>query len=248
MSYSVAEPLGSIPDEQNAWDREAWASVVEPGETFFALGNSVGRLLCDRDYTIILGRASSQYAVPHLAEQWQAAQTAIYQLVGLCDALDSDGITLYTPKPEALIQPHFQCHEAVTSSTLQTILAGQTCPEAINLTLCLQTALAHYFRRKAEGRTKANGEVILALFDGEPLNRMGIVRAIVDATKHINHAGELGIGLLQIGDNSIAEGFFSLLDHDLQLAGAAFDIVKFWKVDSLNGDSLTEFLTEVIRH
>ncbi len=227
----------------------AWDSIVEPGETYMVLGNSVGHLLYNRDYTVILGRAADSYAMPNAVEQWQVAQAAIYKLLGVCDALDSDGITLYTPQVDeatAHAVPHFQCHDAVTSQTAAAVLDAHQPPEQINLALSLQTALADYFRRKAEGKTKPNGEVILVLFDGEPQNRMGIVRTIVDATKHVDGTGELGIGLLQIGESPIAEGFFGMLDHDLKLAGAAHDIVKSRKIEALDENSLTEFLTQVL--
>ncbi len=224
----------------------AWDSVVEPGETYMVLGNSVAHLLYHRDYSVILGRATETYGVPHAAEQWQMAEASIHKLLGLCESLDNGGITLYTPSLEARDTPHFHCYESVTSPMLPAVLAQHQPLGEINLALSLQMALAQFFRRKAEGIAKPNGEMIVVLFDGEPSNRMGIVRAIADASHHVQDRSELGIGLLQVGDSPIAEGFFSLLDDDLRLAGAAHDLVKFRKISTLAEDSLTEFLTQII--
>lgn len=249
MSHSVTEARDGACYESYQGDYPelgAWESVVEPGETYMVLGNSIAHLLYNRDYTVILGRAVVTYGVPHAAEQWQVAQASIQKLLGICEVLDSDGITLYTPQTNAEAKPHFHCYESVTTRMLPSVLAEHQPLGEINLALSLQTALAQFFRRKSEGKTKPNGEIILVMFDGEPGNRMGIVRAIADASHHVKDSSELGIGLLQIGESPIATGFFSLLDDDLRLAGATSDLVKFCQIANLNEDSLTEFLTQII--
>lgn len=210
------------------------------------LGDRVTALLRDRDYSFILGRAQLQYAVPALTESWRAAQTAIYRLVKACDVLDKDGIALYMPQADAAGRPNFCCHMGVTGQQLPERLKRHLPPEQIPVARVLRQALADYQHRKQAGQTKPNGEIILALFDGEPKEQLDIVRAIVEATHRIDSPQELGIGLLQIGENSIAEGFFSLLEEDLKLAGARHDIVKFRKVKTLNLDGLADFLATVI--
>lgn len=243
MSEATLNPAAELnfPTEATI---DAWNSAVDPGETYTLLGNSIAHLLFDRDYSIILGRVG-QSLMPGADENWQRMQRAIAKLLSLCDQLDSDGITLYTPNP-ATPELDFQCHENVTGQRLPQILAEHQELGAINLAQSLQMALAQYFRRKAEGRTQANGEIILAIFDGEPLNRQGIVRAIVDATRHMDCDEELGIGLLQVGDDPLAEGFLKSLDDDLQRVGANFDLVKTCKLETLSEDDLSEFLTQVI--
>jgi propanediol dehydratase small subunit len=216
------------------------------------LGDGVAELLRDRDYSFILGGAALQYAVPAIADSWQAAQSAIYRLVRACDVLDRDGIALYTPAPSGptgddLAQPSFCYHTNVTGQQLPQLLSRHLPPAPLNLAEVLQEAIQHYYRRKREGLQKPNGEIILALFDGEPTHQRALVKTLVQATYHVDQAEELGIGLLQIGNNSIAEGFFSLLEADLKLARARHGIVKFAKVESLDLNSLAEFLTTVIK-
>lgn len=210
------------------------------------LGDRVVELLRDRDYSFILGRAQCQYAVPGLNEHWQAAQTAICRLVKACDVLDQDGIVLYAPQPDAQGNPGFCRHLGVTGSQLPDWLRQHLPPAPIPVAQVVCQALTDYHRRKQAGHTKPNGEIIVAIFDGEPEAPLEIVRAIVKATHQLDSPHELGIGLLQIGDNSIAEGFFSLLEEDLALAGAAHNIVKFCKVKSLDLDGLADFLRTVI--
>lgn len=209
------------------------------------LGDSVAELLRDRDYSFILGGAQQQYAVPALGDCWQAAQKAIYKLVRTCDVLDQDGIALYTPAADSQGEQSFSRYTNVTGQQLPKLLGYHLPPQPIHLSKVLDDALDHYYRRKREGLTKANGEIILALFDGEPENQRELVKALVRATYHVDQPDELGIGLLQIGNNSIAEGFFSLLEEDLKLARARHSIVKFAKVDSLKLDSLADFLQTV---
>lgn len=209
------------------------------------LGEGVAELLRDRDYSFILGGAQRHYAVPALGDCWQAAQTAIYKLVRACDVLDQDGIALYTPATDDRGELSFSRYTHVTGLQLPKLLGYHLPPQPLNLSEVLDDALDHYYRRKREGLTKANGEMILALFDGEPENQRELVKALVRATYHVDQPDELGIGLLQIGNNSIAEGFFSLLEEDLKLARARHSIVKFAKVDSLDLGSLADFLQTV---
>jgi len=195
------------------------------------LGTVSGQLR-DRDYSFILGGAAQSYAVPALGDCWQAAQAAIYRLVRACDVLDQDGIALYTPAVDEQGDRTFSRYTNVTGQQLPKLLSDHLPPQALNLSEALNDAIDHYYRRKREGLTKRNGEIILALFDGEPSSQRELIKALVRATYHVDQADELRIGLLQIGNNSIAEGFFSLLEEDLNLVRARHSIVKFAKLDS----------------
>lgn len=209
------------------------------------LGEGVDQLLRDRDYSIILGGAERQYAVPALGDCWQAAQTAINKLVRACDVLDQDGIALYTPATDERGELSFARYTNVTGQQLPQLLGYHLPPKPLDLSAVLNDALNHYYQRKREGLTKPNGEIILALFDGEPENQRELVKTLVRATYHVDQADELGIGLLQIGNNSIAEGFFCLLEEDLNIVRARHSIVKYAKVENLALDSLAEFLQTV---
>jgi len=75
---------------------------------------------------------------------------------------------------------------------------------------------------------------------------MAIAKVIVDATHRIDRNEELGIGLVQIGDDPIARGFFTALDDNLQAAGAKFDIVDTCILDHIPPNALTEFLLNTL--
>ncbi len=222
-----------------------WLDAERQHREKLMLGEGVTELLRDRDYSFILGGAQQHYAVPSIGDCWQAAQSAIYRLVRACDVLDQDGIALYTPAIDNHGDRSFSRYTNVTGQQLPKLLSYHLPPQALNLAQVIEDALEDYYRRKREGLTKPNGEIILALFDGEPEHQRALVKTLVRATYHLDHADELGIGLLQIGNNSIAEGFFSLLEEDLKLARARHSLVKFAKIDSLELDSLAAFLQAV---
>lgn len=163
MSHTVTDARDAACYESYQGDHPelgAWDSVVEPGETYMVLGNSIAHLLYNRDYTVILGRAVVTYGVPHVAEQWQVAQASIQKLLGICEVLDSDGITLYTPQANAEAKPHFHCYESVTTRMLPSVLAEHQPLGEINLALSLQTALAQFF----DARVKARPSPMVRLF------------------------------------------------------------------------------------
>jgi hypothetical protein len=199
-------------------------------------------LVSDRDYSIILGRSRRSYDVPELAEDWQTGEGTIETLMQLCEALDRDGITIYSGTPTG-----YETYHNVTEKTLAAVIQSHCPPSELCLAGPLGDAIDSYLIRKSAGTTAANGEIILAFIDGEPEDRQAIVRGIVKVTQQMKRDEELGIGLIQIGKDSIAKGFFKALDEDLHRAGARFDIVHSCSLESLNSADLVEFLTRVIR-
>jgi len=206
-------------------------------------------LLENRDYTVIIAKTATGLAKPspRFASRWEEAHEAILALAQTCQALDPDGITLYISSTSSAPNP-FKCYRQVTTDKLQEIFSDNYPPDALNLLDGLQTALNDYFERKAAGCTKPNGEIVVVLIDGEPSDRMAIVRAIVKATHTIDSDQELGIGFAQIGDDSIARGFLEALDDDLlSTAGARFDIVHTRVLDEISTSCLTAFLAHIIQ-
>ncbi|MEB3355975.1 MAG: hypothetical protein VKK04_04565 [Synechococcales bacterium] len=205
-------------------------------------------LLQDRDYTIIFARTApiAKAPPPGFERRWLDAQASIINLLKYCETFDPDGITLYVACHDAEQDCAFKWYEHVTSDSLDTLIAENLPPKQINLHEVLRSALDDYFARKDQGRTKGNGEILLVLLDGEPADRMAIARVIVEATHKIDRNEELGIGLVQIGDDPIARGFFAALDDNLQAAGAKFDIVDTCILDRIPPDSLTEFLLNTL--
>lgn len=205
-------------------------------------------LLQNRDYTIIFARTAveSEFSPPHFAERWANAEATALKLLKQCEAFDPDGITLYVAcrTPEEVCS--FKKLEQVTSATLVEQIREIYPPTKINLQQVLQVALDDYFRRKAANTTKVNGEIILVLLDGEPSDRLAVAKAIRDATHKMEKNEELGVGLVQIGDDPIARGFLTSLDHDLKDLGAKFDIVHTRIVEQVEPDALPEFLLSTL--
>lgn len=206
-------------------------------------------ILEDRDYTVIVGKTAPSVTItpPGFGDRWNAAHDAIIALTQRCEALDPDGITIYISSkdyPQGAFKPYRQ----VNSEQLGQIFNENYPPEALNLLEGLQAALDDYFARKAGNQTKPNGEIIVVLIDGEPSDRMAIVKTIVDATQKMDSDQELGIGFAQIGDDIIARGFLESLDENLrQSAGAQFDIVTTRPLEEIQPHTLTDFLLDVIR-
>lgn len=205
-------------------------------------------LLKNRDYTIIVAKIAPTDAPPPpgCEQRWAAAHREIVALAKQCEVLDPDGITIYL---SCRSQGGFVQYKHVVSQQIQQIFSNHYPPDELSLLEGLQTALDDYFARKAAGQTKANGEMILVLIDGEPKDRMAIVQTIVRATQCMEQDEELGIGFAQIGDDVIARGFLNALDTDLHAsAGAKFDIVNTRVLKEVDSNCLTEFLLDVIRN
>lgn len=202
--------------------------------------------LRDRDYTIILGKTQRSYEVPNLAASWLQAQATICDLLELCESLDQDGITLYTAGDPTRLEQYFCKYTQLKRTELGAAIQAIYPPETIEFGVLLQATLQDYRDRKAKGQHKANGEMILAFLDGEPSDRRAVVKALVDATKVIDHDEELAIGIVQIGNDALATGFFRALDDDLAHAGARFDIVETQQIQHLDGNALGQFLQRVL--
>lgn len=206
-------------------------------------------LLENRDYTVIVAKTAThlRMAPPYFEERWADARIAITTLAKACEAFDPDGITVYISSNSSA-QGAFNEYKHVSSTQIDAIFAENYPPDELNLLDGLQTALNDYFIRKTAKQTKPNGAIVLVLIDGEPRDRMGIVRTIVRAAEQIDRDEELGIGFLQVGDDLIARGFLTSLDDDLQsFAKAKFDIVHTRLLDTIEPTSLTDFLSDIIR-
>jgi hypothetical protein len=205
--------------------------------------------LKDRDYTLIIAKTATEQPIrpPGFAERWEKAHAAVLSLALLCETLDPDGITLYVSCRDQDENCIFRYYDHVTSTNLIEIIEENYPPHQLHLDTVLQTALDRYFERKASGKTKTNGEMILVLLDGEPSDRLSITKTIIEATHKMERDEELAIGLVQVGEDYMARGFFQALDENLQSAGAKFDIVYSQVLDAIEPDCLTAFLLHVIQ-
>jgi len=203
----------------------------------------------NRDYTVIIAKTTGGIGIapPHFEQRWLDARAAIVTLAQTCEQFDPDGITIYMSSKDCLTGA-FEQYKQVTSDQIQKIFDANYPPQSLNLLDGLNLALKDYFTRKATGQAKPNGAAIIVLIDGEPSDRSGVVKAIVQATKQIDTSEELRIGFVQVGDDFIARGFLNALDEDLQMhTEAKFDIVYTQSLETISPNSLTELLKDIIR-
>ncbi len=196
----------------------------------------------DKDYTLIIDKSGSMSTPdqPGGRSRWDAAQESTLALARKCEQFDSDGITVY------LFSSRFRRYDNVTSSTVVQIFQENDPAGSTNLAAVLQDATNRYFERKAAGKTKAGGEIILVITDGEPDDRKGVMRAIIEASRRMDRDEELGISIIQVGSDATATRFLKALDDELQGAGAKFDICDTLTIDDMADMTLAEVLMNAI--
>jgi hypothetical protein len=97
--------------------------------------------------------------------------------------------------------------------------------------------------RKKAGKTKANGEMLLIVTDGQPSDEKEVSKEIVNFTKSLDNGdGEYAISFIQVGKDPGASAFLKRLDDDLVSQGAKFDIVDTKTMDEVEAIGLTETL------
>lgn len=196
----------------------------------------------DRDYTLIIDKSGSM-STPDQAggrSRWEAAQESTLALARKCEQFDPDGITVY------LFSSRFKRYDNVTSSKVAQIFQENDPAGTTNLAAVLKDATNRYFQRKAAGQTKPGGETILVITDGEPDDRKGVMVAIVEASQQMERDEELGISMIQVGNDPTATQFLNALDDQLQGVGAKFDICDAITMDDMADLSLSEVLLSAI--
>ncbi len=196
----------------------------------------------DRDYTIIIDKSGSM-SIPDQQggrSRWEIAQESTLALARKCEQFDPDGITVY------VFSGKFKRYDDVTSSKVAQIFQENDPVGTTNLASVLQDAVNNYFKRKAAGQTKPNGETILVVTDGEPDDRRAVFEVIINATRQMERDEELAISMIQVGSDSQATKFLKALDDQLQGVGAKFDICDTITLDELEDMSLAEVLMNAI--
>lgn len=199
-------------------------------------------MLQNRDYTIIIDKSGSMYTKDQMGgkSRWALMQESTIALAYKCEELDPDGMTVY------LFSGRFKRYDNVTAAKVVQIFQENEPSGATNMAVVLQDALNDYFRRKASGKTKPNGETILVVTDGEPDDRKDVMKVIIEASRKIDRDEELAISFIQVGNAPEATKFLKILDDELQSAGAKFDIVDTVTIDDMEGMTLTEVLLNAI--
>jgi uncharacterized protein with von Willebrand factor type A (vWA) domain len=199
-------------------------------------------MMSDRDYTLILDKSGSM-STPDQAggrSRWEIAQESTLALARKCEQFDPDGITVY------VFSGRFKRYDDVTSAKVAQIFLENDPAGTTNLAGVLQDALNNYFQRKTAGKTKANGETILVITDGEPDDRKAVFEVIIHATRQMERDEELAISIIQVGSDPQATKFLKALDDQLQSVGAKFDICDTVTLDDLEEMSLADVLMNAI--
>ena len=196
----------------------------------------------DRDYTLIIDKSGSM-STPDQAggrSRWEMAQESTLALARKCEQFDPDGITVY------LFSSRFKRYDNVTSSKVAQIFLENDPAGTTNLAAVLKDATDRYFQRQTAGQTKAGGETILVITDGEPDDRKAVMVAIVEASRQMERDEELGISIIQVGNDATASQFLKALDDQLQGVGAKFDICDTITLDDMADLTLSEVLLNAI--
>ncbi|HEY9672531.1 MAG TPA: VWA domain-containing protein [Waterburya sp.] len=196
----------------------------------------------DRDYTLIIDKSGSMSTPDQLGgrSRWEAAQESTLALARKCEQFDPDGITVY------LFSSRFRRYDNVTSSKVEQIFQENEPVGTTNLATVLKDATNQYFQRKAAGQTKPGGETIIVVTDGEPDDRKAVMVAIVEASQQMERDEELGIAMIQVGNDPTATQFLKALDDQLQGVGAKFDICDTITIDDMAELTLSEVLLNAI--
>ena len=199
-------------------------------------------MLDNRDYTLIIDKSGSMSTPDQKGgkSRWEVMQESTLALARKCEKLDPDGMTVY------LFSGRFKRFDDVTSQKVEQIFMENDPAGTTNLAGVLKDATDNYFKRKAAGQTKANGETILVVTDGEPDDRKAVFEVIVNASHQMEKDEELGISLVQVGTDPQAMKFLKALDDQMESVGAKFDICDTITFDDMEDMSLVEILTNAI--
>ncbi|MGB3655078.1 MAG: VWA domain-containing protein [Rivularia sp. (in: cyanobacteria)] len=199
-------------------------------------------MLENRDYTLIIDKSGSM-ATPDQKggrTRWVAAEESTFALASKCEQLDPDGITIYT------FSGRFKRYENVTSNKVMQVFRENDPSGTTDLASVLKDATENYFKRKAAGETKPNGETILVITDGEPDDRKAVMKVIIETSRRMDRDEELAISFIQVGKDPHATRFLKVLDDEMQSAGAKFDICDTITMDDMEDYSLSEILLNAI--
>ncbi|MBE9041612.1 VWA domain-containing protein [Oscillatoriales cyanobacterium LEGE 11467] len=199
-------------------------------------------MLENRDYTLIIDKSGSMSTQDQAERKsrWEAVQESTFALAKKCEEFDPDGITVY------VFSSRFRRYDNVTADKVTEIFQENEPVGRTDLFSVLKDALDNYFGRKSRGEAKENGEIFLVITDGEPNDRKGVMKLLIEASRQIDKDEELGISFVQVGNDPKVTEFLKALDDRLEGAGAKFDIVDTVPLDRMKGATLSEVLLNAI--
>lgn len=199
--------------------------------------------LKNRDYVLVIDKSGSMQTMDCAGgkSRWQTCQESTLAIATKLNEYDPDGITVipfagsykvYENTTPAKVAQVFQENEPIGGTTLAPVLAK---------------VFGDYNARKAAGKTKANGEILLVVTDGAPQDESAVASEIIKFTKTLeNGDAEYGVSFLQVGKDAQAAAFLKKLDDDLEKQGAKFDIVDTKTMDEIENIGLTEALVAAL--
>lgn len=198
-------------------------------------------MLENRDYTLIIDQSASMATTDQKngKSRWTALQESTYALAVRCEEFDLDGLTIY------IFSKEFKRYDYVNAAKIKQIFTENIPGDSTNLVGVLQDAINSYFKRKADGKTKPAGEVILVVTDGTPGDRQAVYEIIINATQRLDNPQELRIAVIQVGADTKATKFLHAIDDELQSVGAKFDICDTITLDELEEMTLTDVLKAI---
>ncbi|MGD1912312.1 MAG: VWA domain-containing protein [Rivularia sp. (in: cyanobacteria)] len=199
-------------------------------------------MIKERDYTLIIDKSGSMSTPDQVGgrSRWEIMQESTLALARKCEQLDPDGMTLY------LFSGKFKRYDDVTSDKVAQIFMENDPAGTTNLASVLKQATDDYFKRKAAGQTKPNGETIVVVTDGEPDDRKAVFEVIINASRQMEIDEELAISIIQVGSDAQATKFLKALDDQMESIGAKFDICDTITLDDMEDMTLAEILTNAI--
>lgn len=193
----------------------------------------------NRDYVLVLDKSGSMEATdcPGGQSRWKSAEESTVALSRKISTLDPDGITVIP------FASSFKVYENVTPDTVQNIFTENSPMGGTTLAPVLKHVFADYAKRKAAGKAKANGEMLIVVTDGAPTDPSDVAKEIVRFGNTLeNGDDEYGIQFIQVGKDVQASAFLKKLDDDLTSQGAKYDIVDTKTMEELENIGVTEAL------
>lgn len=195
--------------------------------------------LKNRDYVLVLDKSGSmeEKDTPSGKSRWEYAKESTMAVANRVSEYDPDGLTIIT------FAGSFKTYENQTPAKVGEIWKENEPMGGTVLAPVLNSVFSSYLERKKAGKTKANGEILIVVTDGQPSDESEVAKAIVKFGNQLeNGDSEYGISFLQVGKDHAASTFLKKLDDDLTKQGAKYDIVDTKTMEELESIGLTEAL------
>lgn len=196
--------------------------------------------LKNRDYVLVIDRSGSMSATdtPSGKTRFKECEESTLAIASKLNELDPDGITLIA------FGSAFKKYENTTPEKVANVFKENEPMGSTNLSPVLKDVFSDYNKRKSAGNTKANGEMLIIVTDGQPNDESEVMKEIVKFGNTLGNADEeYGISFIQIGRDQEATNFLKRLDDDLvSKHGAKHDIVDAKSFTEMETLGLTETL------